>query len=64
MEKKVEKTGGRESTALSEKQLKKRVERAAEGSDGEGEKKRPRYSRAPPGSLANPDWDRLLGFDA
>jgi len=35
------------------------------GSDGEaGEKKRPKYSRAPPGSLANPDWDRVLGLDA
>lgn len=42
------------------------------GSDGEADKnegdaekkKRPRYARAPPGSLANPDWDRMLGLEA
>ena len=33
--------------------------------DGEGEKKkRARYARAPLGSLANPDWNRMLGMDA
>jgi len=42
--------------------LKKRDKEKDAASDNEeqqsGEKKkRPRYARAPPGSLANPDWD-------
>lgn len=32
--------------------------------EGEGEKKkRPKYARAPLGSLANPNWDGMLGLD-
>ena len=32
--------------------------------EGEGDKKkRPKYARAPLGSLANPNWDGMLGID-
>ena len=37
----------------------------SDGEDGEGEKKkRPRYVRAPVGSLVNPEWNGLLNVDA
>jgi hypothetical protein len=35
-----------------------------EHAEGDGEKKkRPKYPRAPLGSLANPNWDGMLGID-
>lgn len=45
---------------------KKRIaEEGVEGAaDLEEKKKRARYARAPPGSLANPNWDQMLGLDA
>lgn len=37
---------------------KKRIQRDSDNEGDSGEKKkRPRYPRAPSGSLANPDWD-------
>jgi hypothetical protein len=43
--------------------LKKKQEGSDNEGDGEEKKKRPRYARAPPGSLANPNMN-LLGTDA
>lgn len=48
----------------TEKVLKKRTDRESDNDEGGGDKKkRARYSRAPVGSLANPDWDWMLGLD-
>jgi len=51
---------------VADKKTKKKKQDESDGDENEeGEKKKKqKYPRAPPGSLANPDWERVLGIDA